>query len=207
MANGAHSAVRWYRIDAPGMTLVDTGTIAHPDLDLSYPSIAANEAGTVVVACNGSGTNSFVSCYAVAGTTKGGTLAFGELTLLKAGLASYQAPDDTGISRWGDYSATTVDPADPSRFWTIQGYPLNESDWAMQITELITAVSLDIVATNGNVAISWTASAAGAQLQFWAVPLRKRRSEHVAQTPTISDGRAMVVLPASGAAGYFRLVQ
>ena len=35
-------------------------------------------------------------------------------------------------SRWGDYSATTSDPADPSRFWTIQMLPLTARNWATE---------------------------------------------------------------------------
>src|SRR5207248_981859 len=109
------SAARWYKIDAVQHSVIETGTIADANLDLFYPSIAANDDGTVIIACNGSSAVTFISCYAVAGELSGGALTFGDLTLLKAGLASYQIPDTAGISRWGDYSATMVDPSDPNR--------------------------------------------------------------------------------------------
>jgi hypothetical protein len=207
VANGARNALRWYRFDAPQTTLIDSGTIADPNLDLAYPSIAANDSGTVVVACNGSSFSSFVSCYAAAGETVGGTLTFGNLLLLKAGLASYQPSGGTGLSRWGDYSTTMADPSDPTRFWTIQGYPLDRSTWATQITELLTNVRLSVSLDGGNVVISWPASAVNAHLQFSPTLPPTGQWEPVTQTPTIVGGESIVTLPVSGAEGYFQLVQ
>src|SRR5207245_583371 len=60
-------AVRWYRINAANHALLESGTIADTNLDLFFPSICANANGTVVIACNGSGIDTFVSCFAVAG--------------------------------------------------------------------------------------------------------------------------------------------
>ena len=40
-------------------------------------------------------------------------------------------------SRWGDYSATTVDPDDDRRFWTIQEWVSADNVWSTQITEII----------------------------------------------------------------------
>src|SRR5207237_1033719 len=150
------SAARWYKIDAVQHSVIETGTIADANLDLFYPSIAANDDGTVIIACNGSSAVTFISCYAVAGELSGGGLTFGDLTYLKAGLASYQMPDTAGISRWGDYSATMVDPSDPNRFWTIQAYPASATKWATQVTELITgAPAVSVTVTGTEIEIKW----------------------------------------------------
>jgi hypothetical protein len=45
--------------------------------------------------------------------------------------------DSSGRNRWGDYSATTIDPADPSIFWTNQEFVAGTNRWATQVTELI----------------------------------------------------------------------
>jgi len=37
-----HIAIRWYRIRAADNVLLESGTITDPDLDLFFPSIAAN---------------------------------------------------------------------------------------------------------------------------------------------------------------------
>jgi len=42
--------------------------------------------------------------------------------VLKAGEDSYLRDEDHGRNRWGDYSATSVDPVNDTAFWTIQEY-------------------------------------------------------------------------------------
>lgn len=159
------AAVRWYRINAADNSLLESGTIT-TNLDLFYPSIAANDDGTVVIGFNGCSSNSFISAYAVVGRTVGGVTTFGPLMLLKAGNVSYQNTDSTGYSRWGDYSTTSVDPADPTRFWTIQMYPSAGDSWSTQITEILTGpVPLTIGATGTNAAISWPTYAAALHLE------------------------------------------
>src|SRR5205814_7767804 len=90
-----------------------------------------------------------------------GTTTFGSPTLLYAGAINYhddyeQLADSLEIpplSRWGDYSATTPDPNDPIRFWTIQMYPQDTDVWATQVTEVIVSPpnpALSITLANNN---------------------------------------------------------
>jgi hypothetical protein len=204
------AAVRWYRINASTSTLIDSGTITDPNLDLFYPSIAANDAGTVVIGCNGSSSSTYISSYAVVGQVVNGTLTFGSLTLLQAGSASYQQPDYTGTSRWGDYSATTVDPADPNRFWTIQLVAADQTTWTTQITELITASAalpqLAVTAANGQVVVSWPASSGSYQLQTSTGLGAAANWTTVTQSATVENNLNSVVLTPSGNVAFFRLV-
>jgi hypothetical protein len=55
-----------------------------------------------------------------------------------AGVSDYERFDPSGRNRWGDYSATTTDPADPSIFWTIQEYVSATDQWSTHVTEVIT---------------------------------------------------------------------
>ena len=48
--------------------------------------------------------------------------AMGTISVLKAGEDSYVKDFGSGRVRWGDYSATVVDPVDDTTFWTIQEY-------------------------------------------------------------------------------------
>jgi hypothetical protein len=156
-------AIRWYRIHAADGVLLESGTIADPAMDLFFPSIAANTNGVVVIAFNGSGPapNAYVSSYAVAGRTVSGVTTFGSRLLLRAGVTSYHGDDeaDSGLSRWGDYSALTVDPADSTRFWTIQEIPLdpaNSNVWFTQVTEILTDIPvLSLAVANSNAIVSW----------------------------------------------------
>lgn len=145
-------AIQWYRIRAADNALLEQGTIADPDLDLFMPSIAANQYGSVVICCNGSGygADQYISCYAYAGQTVNGQTTFGSGILLKAGVLSYHDLndilggffDEPTPSRWGDYSTLSVDAADPTQFWPEQMYPsgedtdsgLGDGYWSTQIT-------------------------------------------------------------------------
>jgi hypothetical protein len=133
-----------------------------------FPSIAANADGTVVIGCNGSSTNSFVSSYAFVGETVNGVTTFGQPMLLTAGSASYKFTDTAyGASRWGDYSATSVDPIDPTRFWTLQMVPSAPQVYFTQITEVraVKQPVLTISRTSPNVTLSWPMSVASFKLQ------------------------------------------
>lgn len=125
--------LRWYAISDPltEPSLFATGDITIPGLDVFYGSIAVNPLGQVVIGFSGSGPEQYVGSYAVAGLLTDDGIQFGDPILLKAGSAPYT------MFRWGDYSATTFDPEDPSHFWTIQELPLENNIWTTQITELV----------------------------------------------------------------------
>jgi len=177
-----HIAIRWYRIRAADHTLLEQDTISNPNLDLFFPSIAANQYGVVVIGCNGSGANTFISSYAYVGQTVNGSTTFGNSILLKAGQDNYHdlnevlaqlLGDPPTTSRWGDYSATSVDPNDPTQFWTIQTCAgptdpsLGAGVWFEQITQLTvtTPPQLTIASSGANVLVSWPSYAAIYQLQ------------------------------------------
>ena len=115
---GGHAALRWFMIDDPLSTpvLLDSGIIHPNNIDVYFGSIAVNPAGQAVIGFTGSGPDTYPSAYAVTGTLSGSNLEFSDPMLLQAGTGPYTAFG----GRWGDYSATTYDPNDPSHFWTIQ---------------------------------------------------------------------------------------
>jgi hypothetical protein len=77
--------------------------------------------------------------------------------LLKAGEGNYEV-SPSGDNRWGDYSTTTVDAANPNHFWTIQEYAAAGNLWSTQVTELIVSVVpplLQIAEAGTNAVLSW----------------------------------------------------
>ncbi len=130
------AALQWYRLDADTLALEAEGLIADEDLDLIYGSISANESGDIVVGFTGSSDTQFASAYAVVGDTdEFGIVTFGDLILTREGLGEYDVV--AGMrNRWGDYSATVLDPTDHSRFWTFQEYASGTNQWAVNITEI-----------------------------------------------------------------------
>jgi len=204
---GQRNALRWYRLSATNHAVLESGTISDPSLDLYYPSIAANVNGTVVLAYNGSGTNTYISCYARVGQTVNGITTFGSPLLLQAGLASYQNLDSSGDNLWGRFSTTCLDPTDPSVFWSINIYPVSTITWATQITQLLTSPSPRLTVANAgrNLLLSWPVTAVPFHLE-WApsVPGTGAWSP-VTQTPTTNGTTVSVTVPATNSSAFFRL--
>ncbi|HXP60503.1 MAG TPA: hypothetical protein VN829_08435 [Dongiaceae bacterium] len=207
LQDGPRVAVRWYRISAINHTLLESGTITDPSLDFYFPSIAANTDGTVVPAFNGSGSNAFVSCYAMVGQTVNGVTTFGNLLLLQAGLASYQNPDTSGFSGWGAYSTTCADPTDPNVFWTINAYAAGPTTAATQITQLLTSPSPPLtVANNGSsLTFSWPVTAVPFQLESTQDLGASATWSPVTPAGTTNGTTVSVSVPVSGPQTFFRL--
>jgi hypothetical protein len=130
------SAIRWYEIDEATNSLLQTGLINDPNLDFYDASIAVNPSGDVVIGFSGSGDAQFISAYAVSGTTSGGITTFGVPQLLQAGASEYTQDYGTGRVRWGDYSATVVDPTDPNVFWTFQEFANSGNRWSINASQV-----------------------------------------------------------------------
>jgi len=216
-------AIQWFRVNATNGVLLEQGIISDNNLDLFFPSIGANPAGVVVIGCDGSSINTFVSSFAYVGQTVSGTTTFGSPMLLQSGLVSYHgfdelylSSDDVPESRWGDYSATSLDPTDPTHFWTIQMFPSDQDPtldygvWSTQITELILAQALPqlTVAPSGtNVLISWPASAAGFQLQSNTNLVSTNSWVTVNASLSTNGSVISALVPLQGAQNFFRLKQ
>ncbi len=216
-------AIRWYRINATTRALMESGTIADPNLDLFFPSIAANAGGVVVIGYNGSSINTLVSCFAIVGATANGVTTFGSPMLLQSGVASYHdineilaqlLDEPVTDSRWGDYSSLSVDPDDPNRFWSIQMYPSGVDSstgfdvgiWSTQITEILTANPvLSIAVSNTTAVVSWPGTAIAFDLE--SNTNLAAASGWTIVTPNFSTNNGLVYYQTSptGQARFFRL--
>jgi hypothetical protein len=207
---GPRVAVRWYRISATTQAVLEAGTITDPNLDFYFPSIAANTNGTVVLAFNGSGSNVFVSCYAVVGQTLNGVTTFGAPLLLQAGAASYQnPPSGSPYSNWGLFSTTCVDPADPNVFWTINAFASGPTTWSTQITQLLTSPSprLSVSNAGGNLLLSWPLTTVPFQIQSALNVADSHSWATVTSAAATNSGTVSVLMPRTNASAFFRLLQ
>jgi hypothetical protein len=114
--------VAWYQIDPGSATVLSQGRISDPTRWYYYPSIGVNANGDVAIGMSGSSATEFVGGYYTARrfADPGGTMQ--PASLLKAGEQSYFKTLGGTQNRWGDYSATVVDPNGNLRFWTVQEY-------------------------------------------------------------------------------------
>lgn len=81
-----------------------------------FPSLALNCAGDTVLGFSGSGATNYIGAYYSWRLAGGASLEHPRV--IQLGVTNYAVPD----ARWGDYSATTLDPGDDWSFWTVQEY-------------------------------------------------------------------------------------
>ncbi|MBK7393175.1 MAG: carboxypeptidase regulatory-like domain-containing protein [Chloracidobacterium sp.] len=176
----ARNASRWYEFQnlTTTPTVVQSGTVfdnaATRAAALQYfiPSIVATGQGHAVIGMTMAGTPSgatpaFASRLSgdasgtMAGPPTAPAITFGTST------SNYNPPSDPGPPRrWGDYSATVVDPLDDMTVWTAQQYNQSLNSYAVRVGRLLapppaTPVANSIASgvTNVNLVITGTSSA------------------------------------------------
>jgi hypothetical protein len=131
---GKSVGIRWYELRGPNEkpTIFQQGTFA-PDSSYRWiSSMATDKQGDIAMGYSLSGASLFPS-ISVTGRTPGdpkGALE-GESVLLAGGGAQ------TGLSRWGDYSAMTIDPQDDCTFWFTTEYLKASGPFQNWSTEII----------------------------------------------------------------------
>ena len=92
-----------------------------------FPSITANSANDALIGFSRSDATKFVEAVTAGrfGTDAPGTMMLP--SVLKAGEGCYVKTFGKMLNRWGDYSATSVDPTDDLTFWTVQEYAATPS--------------------------------------------------------------------------------
>lgn len=129
-ATNTITEVAWYEIvPSSPPVLAQQGRVSAPTRFYYYPSIAVNANSDIALGFSGSSATEFPGGYYTArlnsdplGTTR-------PVALLKAGLAPYFKTFGGTSNRWGDYSATVVDPTDNLTFWTLQEYARTATGW------------------------------------------------------------------------------
>ncbi|MCL5966618.1 MAG: hypothetical protein M1550_05365, partial [Deltaproteobacteria bacterium] len=174
VANAGKTEVAWYRID-PLTKGVVQGRITDPNRWFFYPSIAVNMNGDIAIGFSGSSPTDYAGAYYTVLTSP--TWAAQPVTLLKSGVASYYKTLSGTVNRWGDYSATVVDPVDNVTFWTLQEYAAgtnadNTSRWgtwwgkfhpsALAAPTNLTATAL----SSSQVQLSWTNQSTGTGIRI-----------------------------------------
>ena len=117
---GSSGGVRWYEIDNPGgtPTVAQQSTFA-PDSKYRWMgSIAMDHAGDIAMGYSVSSSTTFPSIAFTGRVPSDPTSTMEAETTIINGAGS-----QTGtLSRWGDYSAITVDPVDDCTFWYTTEY-------------------------------------------------------------------------------------
>ena len=132
--------MQWFKAqisaDNSALTLADHGRVfdavsATNALWYHFPSLMVNAATNTVMAFSGSGVSNYISAFYTYRQANGAMPS--TPLLLRAGTTPYT------YFKWGDYSATTLDPTDDGRFWTVQEYAAptgKERPWRTVIGEI-----------------------------------------------------------------------
>jgi hypothetical protein len=119
---GARAGMRWTILDVndyDNISIVDTGTQApDDDLDRWMGAVSLDQSGNLGLGYTRGGPSEFPSVYYTGRETDDpqGTTQLERECVRGTGLQL------GGGGRWGDYSATRLDPADRCTFWTFQEY-------------------------------------------------------------------------------------
>lgn len=121
--NPQRTAVQWWNI-APNGELLQHGRIDDPSGEMHYafPTIAVNRFEDVLIGHNIFSANQYASSgysYKAHFDPDGVLRAPYQY---KDGLAPYYKTFGGGRNRWGDYSATMLDPVNSTDFWILQEY-------------------------------------------------------------------------------------
>ena len=130
-ADGLDEArIRYSVLDANTFTLISQGDIGRAGYDYYQGSIGVNAAGKVVIGYNRSGLDPATGNISFLAQTFD-TAADGSLRSISAEILLKQSLTDdyhngsvygaaaSGGQRWGDYSAISLDPTDPNKFYAI----------------------------------------------------------------------------------------
>ncbi|HKP69751.1 MAG TPA: carboxypeptidase-like regulatory domain-containing protein, partial [Pyrinomonadaceae bacterium] len=154
-ATNNRNAARWYEIQnlSGTPTVVQSGTLFDDNAtndanqrNYWIPTIAVSGQGHAVLGMSIAGTNERINAFVTgrqAGDTLGtmregpGGVAFPGYTASATAYNPAGDPGGGGGRRWGDYSATTVDPGDDMTMWTFQEYSNGANTYGVRGVRLI----------------------------------------------------------------------
>lgn len=125
--SGTVNCIRWYIIDISSGTpsLIDQGTFASNGEYRSFPAIAPNACGDMLVGYTKTSSSIYPSVYVAGRESADPAGQLKQETLLHAGEAFYTAYDSVP-RRWGDYTGMGIDP-DGVTFWYVGEYSRNQA--------------------------------------------------------------------------------
>jgi hypothetical protein len=212
---GSKDAVHWLVLNETNNAVLGEGLISDPNYDFFQPSIAASHKGKILLAFNRCGTTSpagNISIYAATGTFTNSTITMGSpFLLLQGNTSNFNISGDSPPYRWGDFSATMLDPNDDDLLWTIQEIPVSSTAWGTQITLISMATNrptLAINGTGGSITLSWPLSTDPAYLLQVTTNLASATAwANVVTVPTISVNQNIITLTPTNGMTYYRLAK
>ena len=212
-AGSTKCAVHWLVMNETNNAIIGEGVISSNNYDFFQPSIAANKNGKMLLSFNRCGTTATlgnISIYGAVGTWSGASASMGAPFLIKQStISNFGVSGDASPYRWGDYSATMVDPTDEDLFWCIQEIPATTTTWGTQVALISVATNrptLAITRSGSTVTVKWPLSTDPAYgLQSNTNLLLTNSWTTLANVPVISINQNLVTVNLTNRPTFFRL--
>lgn len=135
--NPTHIAIQWWELDING-NLLQRGRIEDETEEIFYafPSIAVNAMEDIMIGFSSFSENQYASAGYAFRSASDPVNTLRDPINYRNGETPYYKTFGGDRNRWGDYSATCVDPEDDLNLWTIQEYAASPANkwctwWAM----------------------------------------------------------------------------
>jgi hypothetical protein len=181
-ANPTRVSVQWWQLDTSANiiqhSLIDDPTSAK---SYAYPSIAVNSYNDALIGYSSFDTSQYASADYSFRYSCDNLSTLESDYIYQVGQSSYYKTFGTGENRWGDYSATCVDPTNDENFWTLVEYASSTSnDWSTWWAE----VNPTHNSNGGSGTWTWT----GGRSTSWFEPCNWDKG-------SLPDGSSDVVIP------------
>jgi hypothetical protein len=121
--NATRSAVQWWEIATNGVVRQAARIDDSSGINFyAFPSISVNKFGDALLGYSRFSSNQYASANYSFRAFSENSGSIGTDLVLKSGEGRYYKTFGAGPNRWGDYSATMVDPVNDTDLWTIQEY-------------------------------------------------------------------------------------
>jgi hypothetical protein len=134
VALGAYPTPFFYEFNTTTNAVVQSGFFyASPTSHDFNPSIAANDARDVFVTWSATDPGTRVSAGTNAQVRFSGRRSTDPAGVIGAGAAIFTSGTSYSLFRWGDYSAVTIDPANPLQAWVVNEHIASSTTWGTTI--------------------------------------------------------------------------
>ncbi len=136
-AGSTQSCLRLIQVSTAegGATILQDFDVSAPGVSMYYPAVGLDGSGNLFVAFSQSSASLFASVAALVRLAGAAPDTIGPVQVVEPGQGVYCGFDcsgGAGTNRWGDYSAVSVDPSNPSQVWVAGEYAASstsQGDW------------------------------------------------------------------------------
>ncbi len=151
----SHCGAFWFQVQVSDGSILQQGTISDGSNDYSFPSVAVDSQGNLLIGVTRSSTTEYASSYAFGRLTTDTVNILQGPTLVYAGTQVYAC--SLNPVGWGTYQTSTIDPSSTLKIWTVSGYGGSATAciWHNRISQLQIAAASNTPSTmSGTATIS-----------------------------------------------------